>query len=420
ESGNTQAQQLLANIANEQRKLAEVQDAQDLVVPQIQQSSPLAELIERAQTGDVAAQFTLAQTYFNDSANQHSGISDALYWYEQAASNRHAESQFMLGRLYYDGVVVAKDLVKAQDWLKRAAAQNHRGAKNLFALLNTDTKKLKFSEFDTLKAKAREGNKDAQYQLGLLYLNGDKLKRNSAILQNTPEALKWFIAAANQNHVEAQFQVGMIYFDPQAAENRQAEQWLIKAARNQHLEAQYFLGSLYESQGEVDKAAKWLDQAVEQNHESALDLLFLLYLDKRLSSVDKNKAIRWLEKASRKGYIEAQYQLGEYFLQNEDTVAKAYEWIYKAATKSHIQAQYRLGLMYQEGIGVNKHYTKSAGWLRRAAESGQVDAQFRLGEMYRLGLGLPKKQTLAKKWFQLAADQGHMEAKLRLSSRNRY
>jgi TPR repeat protein len=429
ESGNSQAQQLLASIAIKQRQLTGAQEPQDVTPenPQIVHSSPLADLLKLAQTGDVTAQFELAQSYFSDSANQHLEINDAVYWYEQAARNGHKGSQFNLGKLYFDGAVVAKDLDQAQYWLEQAAKQNHSEAKDLVALLNTKTKKPKQSPSDILIAKARQGSKDAQYQLGLLYLNGEKSNRKTAISQNTPEALRWFIAAAKQNHVDAQFQAGMIYFDPQSTKNKQAEQWLTKAASNKHLEAQYFLGSLYESQGEADKAVKWLDRAVERNHDSALDLLFLLYLDKRLSAVDKNKAIRWLEKASQKGYIEAQYQLGEHYLQNnlqgnasEETVAKAYEWIYKAATKGHIQAQYRLGIMYQEGIGVNKHYTKSAGWLRRAAEGGQVDAQFQLGEMYRLGLGLPKKQTLAKKWYQQAADQGHMKAKLRLSARNRY
>jgi TPR repeat protein len=369
----------------------------------------------------------LAQSYFSGSSNQHPEVNDAIYWYEQAAHNGHVESQFTLGMFYYYGEVVAKNPAQAQYWLEQAAEQNHSKAKKLVASLRVDANNLKRSQSEILMAQARQGNKDAQYQLGLLYLNGEKSNRKTAISQNTPEALKWFIAAAKQNHVEAQFQVGMIYFDPQSAENKQAEEWLMKAANNKHVEAQYFLGSLYESQGKADTAAKWLDRAVAQNHEGALDLLFLLYLDKRLSTVDKNKAIEWLEKASQKGYIEAQYQLGENYLQenmranaSEKTAAKAYQWIYKAATKGHIQAQYRLGLMYQEGIGVYKHYTKSAGWLRRAAESGQVDAQFQLGEMYRLGLGLPKKETLAKKWYQRAAEQGHMEAKLRLSSRNRY
>ncbi|WP_455210341.1 tetratricopeptide repeat protein [Kaarinaea lacus] len=429
ESGNLQARQLLANIESEQQKLVETQEPQFATAeaPQIALSSPLSELLKLAQAGDVAAQFELAQLYFNGTPNKRPDSNDAFYWYEQAARNGHSESQFKLGWFYYNGEFIAKDLTLAQYWFDEAAKQNHSGAKQQVALMKAQTKKQKQSQSDILIAQANQGNKDAQYQLGLLYLNGEKSNRKTAISQNTPEALRWFIAAANQNHVEAQFQVGMIYFDPQSTENTQAEQWLTKAASNQHLEAQYFLGSLYESQGEADKAAKWLDRAVEQNHDGALDLLFLLYLDKRLSSVDKNKAIQWLEKASQKGYIEAQYQLGEHYLQenlqgnaDEKSVAKAYEWIYKAAAKGHTQAQYRLGLMYKEGKGVNKHYTKSAGWLRRAAEGGQVDAQFQLGEMYRLGLGLPKKQILAKKWYQQAADQGHMEAKLRLSSRSRY
>jgi TPR repeat protein len=442
EYGSSDARQLLTSIAREQEKTTTVKPdltekpSPQKAIPIPQQATPVAPVIDLqqlARNGDTSAQFELAEIYFYGRGNQQFDIQAALKWYESAARNGHAASQYQLGMFYYSGEIVTKDLEQARNWFEKAAAQNHREAKTQVALLNSELKKQQLSETEILIAQARQGEKDAQYQLGLLYLNGEptlngeKAGADTTIIQNDQVALKWFIAAGIQDHIDAQFQAGMIYFDPEAEDNAQAEQWLSKAASNRHLDAQYYLGYLYERLGRIDQAVVWLDRAAERNHESALDLLLTLYLDNRLSFIEKNKIIQWLEKAGKKGYIEAQYRLGEQYLQDflegnggQEVIRKAHDWMFKAAMKDHILAQYRLGIMYQEGLGVSKHYTKSAGWLRRAAESGHVDAQFQLGEMYRLGRGLPKKETLAKKWYQQAADQGHMEARLRLSNSGRY
>jgi len=67
-------------------------------------------------------------------------------------------------------------------------------------------------------------------------------------------------------------------------------------------------------------------------------------------------------------------------------------------------------MMYCEGEGVPKDYTKAAYWCRKSAEQGFVDAQFILGAMYRLGDGVAKDEVEAYKWFNLAGAQGHKEA----------
>lgn len=395
--------------------------------------APPTSLRQRAQSGDAGAQFELAEIYFYGTGHQPLDVNTALQWYEKAARNGHVEAQYKLGMFYYNGEIVSKNLSKARNWIKKAAARNHSEAKKRIAVLDPQFKHSQPSPSTSLITQARKGDTEAQYQLGLLYLNGpidtngQNTKDNESITQNSQEALKWFMAAGVQGHVDAQFQAGMIYFDPEATDNTQAEQWLSKAAANQHLDAQYYLGNLYERQGRIEQAVKWLDRAAGHDHENALELLLTLYMNDRLSFIDKDKVNQWLEQTGSKEYAEAQYKLGEQYLQDflkgsgdKQSIRIAQNWLYKAATKGYVLAQYRLGVMYREGLGVGKHYTKSAGWMRRAAESGNVDAQFQLGEMYRLGQGLPKKQTLAKKWYQQAADQGHMQARLRLSNSRRY
>lgn len=53
--------------------------------------------------------------------------------------------------------------------------------------------------------KALNGDASAQYQLGLLYLEGQ------STIQDFEEAARWFELAAEKNHVQAQYQLGLFY-----------------------------------------------------------------------------------------------------------------------------------------------------------------------------------------------------------------
>lgn len=78
------------------------------------------------------------------------------------------------------------------------------------------------------------------------------------------------------------------------------------------------------------------------------------------------------------------------------------------------EAQSNLGLMYVEGKGVIKNYTKALNWFRLAADQGFAEAQYNLGLMYTKGLGVVRDDARAFKWYRLAADQGVAQAKRKL------
>ena len=61
------------------------------------------------------------------------------------------------------------------------------------------------SEFDETKALAELGMAAAQYNLALMYDNGEGVPENDA------EAVKWFRKAADQGVAEAQYNLGYMY-----------------------------------------------------------------------------------------------------------------------------------------------------------------------------------------------------------------
>ena len=118
-------------------------------------------------------------------------------------------------------------------------------------------------------------------------------------------------------------------------------------------------------------------------------------------------------KAAKQGKAEAQYNLGLMYDNGQGVnkdYTKAVYWFSKAAEQGRADAQYILGLMYYEGQGVNKDYTKAVYWHTKAAEQGYAEAQLILGLMYLNGVGVAKDMVLAYTWLNLAAIYGDEDA----------
>jgi TPR repeat protein len=62
----------------------------------------------------------------------------------------------------------------------------------------------KMRNFQEVKEAAEQGDADAQYNLGLMYDNGEGVE------QDKFEAVKWYKKAAEQGHAEAQNNLGIM------------------------------------------------------------------------------------------------------------------------------------------------------------------------------------------------------------------
>ncbi len=138
-----------------------------------------AAIRKKAESGDAAAQFELAQYYAREAgkadrekrALRHQ--ERAFDWYSKSAEQGFAEAQFSLGQIYILGLGVARDISLGVDWQVKAAEQ---------------------------------GLAKAQFEVGMQYLSG-------AVLEHDLElALDMLTRAANQRHVPAQKQLGTMYF----------------------------------------------------------------------------------------------------------------------------------------------------------------------------------------------------------------
>ena len=133
------------------------------MLKQLGASGYSAELVEKAEGGDVNAQYNLAHCYWlGDGVAQD--VEEAVKWLRKGAEQGHAESQQQLGHCYYDGKGVTQDYTEAVKWWSKAAEQ---------------------------------GNGNAQFNLGSSYRDG------VGVAKDLDEAEKWFSKAADQEVMNA-------------------------------------------------------------------------------------------------------------------------------------------------------------------------------------------------------------------------
>ena len=66
---------------------------------------------------------------------------------------------------------------------------------------------------------AEQGNAEAQYNLGLMYYNGEDVEKDF------PTAKYWFEKSAEQGNAEAQYKLGDIYYNGQGGKRDHTQEF---------------------------------------------------------------------------------------------------------------------------------------------------------------------------------------------------
>lgn len=157
-------------------------------------------ILERAEKGDAECQCIVGI-----------GIEDksqGVVWIKKSAAQNFAPAQAILGRLYYIGEGVERNLIASEAWYRKAAEQ---------------------------------GDADGEYGLGMLHQRGDVLKKDGAA------AVAWYRKSALKGHRWGQFALGNCYYNGEGVPKDfvEAAKWYRKAAVYGLTEAQYKLGMCY-------------------------------------------------------------------------------------------------------------------------------------------------------------------------------
>ncbi len=268
-----------------------------------------------------------------------------------------------------------------------------------------------------LRPLAEQGDAVAQYNLGVMYGNGQGVAKNQA------ESVNWYRKAAEQGMAEAQYNLGVMYRDGQGVQKNEAESvnWFLRAAKQGMAEAQYNLGVMYDEGQGVQKneteAVNWYRKAAEQGYSRAQHNLGVMYDEGQGVRKNETEAVNWYRKAAEQGDVRAQTSLGVMYANGQGVQqdeVEAVNWYRRAAEQGFAGAQNNLGHMYNQGQGVQKNEAEAVNWYRKAAEQGFVSAQFNLGNMYYQGQGVQKNEAEAVNWYRKAAEQGYVKAQTNL------
>ena len=176
------------------------------------------------------AQYLIGKAYLEGSGVDRNPAR-AIEWLTKSAGQGNMEAQYLVGKMYKDGYVVPQDKVIARDWLSRAAAQGHSDAINLLAVIKGIldlTTPVYQQSADILMDKARQGDPQAEFELGLRYESGAW-----DVKQDNKQALKWITRAANAGNGIAMKTLADIYQHGDLglqADPARAAEWEKKAA----------------------------------------------------------------------------------------------------------------------------------------------------------------------------------------------
>ena len=372
---------------------------------------------------DPSAQYLVGRNFFKGKSVEKD-IKEAIKWFEMAAKQNHIRAQYQLGKIFLYGEGIKPNLSQAYYYLSKAAEKNHL---------------------------------DSQYELGNYYLQGEPNQRQYA------KAVKWFRRAAARDHVRSLYALGKLVYegkgtDPDPGE---AKRLLRLAAESGLLEAANYLNQLENEDqsvlaninGDKQNVFDGLDKTLHSpNDYYKQGIAFLTgdYGDNKENAL--RKAALYFQKASEQNHGKAQYQLAKLYSQGigvEQNEKLHRQWLTKAADAGVQSAirdlrnlqerevpivqrnsddnpehepgndpddQYILALKYYQGDGLPRDRDKAAAWFAKAAQQDHADAQYQLGLMYREGVGVEKNLEKAKHWLEKAASNNVPAAELALKT----
>lgn len=250
---------------------------------------------------------------------------------------------------------------------------------NIAASLHARSDKLSPGEIAALRQPleraAALNTRSAQMMLGESLLEADP-----------SDALKWFLAAANQGQTEAMVTAGKMLASGRGAAGPDlpsAVMWFTKASDNGDTEGMFALGEclLFGKGVEKDpkRAIEVLNAASVLNNVRALDLLGNVY------------------RRGVPGLIEPNY-------------SESFRLFSRAAELGFLDAQGNLGVLYINGQGVEKDEKKGAELFREGAEKENPSCMFYYAMCLERGVGVTKNEAEAREWYIKAAKGGDRRA----------
>lgn len=151
-------------------------------------------------------------------------------------------------------------------------------------------------------------------------------------------------------------------------------------------------------------------------------LLGNYYLDEKLPDFNEEEALNWLDKASEQKHILACAKAAPMHFQgvgcdipDADTAFRYWE---TAANGGNVESMVRLGDCYANGDGCQRSPVDAAKWYLEAAGKSSAEGQYKLACLYFKGEGVAANNSEGRYWLEKAAEGDYLEAMYEFGVRN--
>ena len=373
-----------------------------------------------AEQGHPDAQYELGRMYSYGRGIEQDE-EEAARWYQKAAKQDHAPAALRLGELYARSSDVARDADRAEYWYRRAVEGNALSQADFDRLLadlekNKDQQRLAEERKQEQQRLAEErvheqqrlaeaGDREAQYQLGILYSG-----RSNDVEPNLHQAFQWFQKSADQGDPRAQYKLGEFYIAG-GNDGETAQAWADVVSSDTLIGdwGGWFNGS--------DSAGGEIKLRIAERDDEHYTGHILKIPAGPSSRTCKGAPIklnggtgnRYAVSFNRRNVCQAK---GE-FVRTGQTLKG--EILFEGWRSPVGVSLTRLGrdissvqTLAAGNTEVERNLTLAAEWFQKSADQGYAEAQFALGLMHEAGIGgMSKDVQNAKDLYQKAADQRH-------------
>ena len=337
-------------------------------------------------------------------------INKALYYLSLSANQNNAEALYNIGDIYFEGLLLPKDIGKAKYYYDRCGQ-----CKDYLVLVWLGFHYIKPNKIiDKNKSiyyfelASRLHNPISQYILGYFYFAGQILKRD------IDKAIHYFHLSGNQGFMPSKIMSNPFLPGIEPIDTKELGFDYSESKLRNSVAYMYYKDNINENN--IYRAIEYFTISANENDSDALHHLGVIYMENEKVR-DINKAIHYLNLASNNNYSTSQLYLGINYLSGQyipRNANKGIPYLKLSAANNNTDALFWLGLQYYDGINVPKDLNKCVNYLTIAAQKGNSNAQIYLGYIHYQGY-YTKDIPKAIHYFNLAANQNNHFAQIYLS-----
>ncbi|KAF9995012.1 hypothetical protein BGZ79_000211 [Entomortierella chlamydospora] len=242
-----------------------------------------------------------------DEGEENEGEDENMMYLQRSAKCGDAPAMHQLGLVYFNGLDVPQDYVKARDWFEKAAMM---------------------------------GYTDGCMNLATMYHKG------IGIPENLTEAIRWYKVAANQGSMISQSQLGNMYYrgDGTAVNYEEAVKWHQMAADQSFLPSVGVLVTCYGlGRGVSRDPAKAVELALKFAELGFPEVQFLvgtMYTDNYLTPKDDEKAKSGFKRQQIRDTQEPSRRFGNWKIRNATNCPSSSAKLLKNRYHGHMEGMY--------------------------------------------------------------------------------